>query len=122
MTLLSSDQLTAMRDQAEASLDRVCTLRTIATGAPDSAGGFGDDVTADTSVACRIAAPSARDRIIAERQGIEADAVITLPHGATAAVTSEVSDDATGERYQVVYANPAQSWRTATRVFGRRLA
>lgn len=122
MALLSSDQLTQIRAQATESLDRTCTLRTITLGASDSAGGFGSDTTADTTVACRIAPPSARDRVIAERLGIEMDAVITLPYGTTAPVTADVLDATTGERYQIVHANAGQSYRTATRVYGRRLA
>lgn len=122
MALLSSDQMTQIRAQASESLDRTCTLRTIALGASDAAGGFSTDTTGDTTVSCRIAPPTGRDRIIAERLGLEMDTVITLPHGTTAAVTSDVLDATTGERYQVVSANPQQSWRTATRVYARRLA
>ena len=122
MALLTTEQLTRMRAQTSESLDRVCTLRTLIPGASDSAGGFSADDAADLSVACRIAPPSARDRVIAERLGLEMDTVITLPHGTAAATTAEVLDDATGERYQIVHANPAQSYRTATRVYGRRLA
>ena len=120
--MLSSDQLTQMRTQAEATLDRTCSVKALTLGASDSAGGFAADSEASTSVACRIAPPSGRDREIAARLGLEMDTVITVTHGTSVAVTSEIVDSDTSERYQVVHANPSQSWRTATRLFARRLA
>jgi len=114
--------MTQMRAQATASLDRVCTLRTATLGTSDSAGGFSAETTHDATVACRISPPSGSDRIIAERLGVDMDAVITLPHGTTAAVTSRVIDDTTSDRYEVAHANPSQSWKTAVRVYGKRIA
>lgn len=122
MALLSSAQLTQIRTQAQASLDRTCTLRSVTLGLSDSAGGFSTDSTSDASVSCRVAPPTGRDRIIAERLGLEMDAVITLPHGTTAPVTAIVIDDTSGEQYQVVHANAGQSYRTATRVYGKRIS
>ncbi len=122
MSLLTTDQLTQMRAQATSSLDRTCTLRTVTLGASDSAGGFSTEGTADATVACRIATPTGRDRIIAERLGVDIDATITLPHGTSVAVTSRVIDGTTSAVYEVVHANPDQSWRTATRIYGKRVA
>lgn len=121
MTLLSSDQLAQVRAQQEATLDRTCGVVTITPGASDSAGGFAAGTETSASVACRIAPPTGRDREIAARLGLELDAVITLAHGTSVAPEQEITDTATGARYQVVHANPAQSWRTATRVYARQL-
>lgn len=90
-------------------------------GASDSAGGTGTDSTSDVSVACRIAVPTGRERVIIDRLGVEADTIITMPHGTTVTETQRIVDDATGRTYEVVLANPEDSYRTASRAFVKRL-
>src|SRR5688572_19110208 len=111
MPLLSTAQLTTMRAQATASLDRTCLLRTVTAGDSDEAGGYETDTTSDVSVACRIAVPTGRERVVIDRLGVEADTIITLPHGTTVTETQQIEDQATGRTYNVVIANPEDSYR-----------
>lgn len=121
MALLSAAQLTQMRSQATASLDRSCTLRTVTLGASDGAGGFEASTTSDATVACRIATPTARDRVIADRLGVDVDTVITVAHGQAVTETQQVIDQTTSREYQVISSNSDDSYRTATRVLAKRL-
>ena len=110
-----------MRTQATNSLDRTCLLRTVTMGGSDSAGGYGTDSTSDASVACRIAVPTGRERVVIDRLGVEADTTITLPYGTTVTETQQIEDQATGRIYNVVLTNPEDSYRTATRAFAKRI-
>jgi SPP1 family predicted phage head-tail adaptor len=88
---------------------------------PDNAGGFGSDSTSDASVACRIAVPTGRERVVIDRLGLEADTTITVPHGTTVTETQRIEDQATGRTYEIALTNPEDSYRTATRCFCKRI-
>lgn len=118
--LLSADTMTAMRAQATASLDQSCILRTFAASTVDAEGGDTPGVATDTTVACRKATPSGREREIASRLGKEVDVVFTLPYGTTVPDTAQiVHSSGTFEKVDV---NLRQSYQTAVRVAGKQVA
>lgn len=53
---------------------------------------------------------------------MDIDNVLTLPHGTTVTDTQRVIDQTTSREYEVVSANTDDSYRTATRVYVKRLA
>lgn len=124
--LLSSSQLTAVRAQATASLDRTCVISTPGAEVDDLAGGTTAGSAATVSVACRVATPTGSDQKTAERLGTVFDVMVTLPHGTVIDKRGSIAI-AGGPTYQIVWsnstaANDEQSYQTAVRVGCRRVA
>lgn len=119
--MVTADELADLRAEQTAALDRPCAVRTVTLGAGDAAGGFGADTTSDAAVACRIATLSAQERQIADRLGIDADAMVTLPYGTAVAQTAAIIDQATGRTYHVARVNDGDSYQAATRVYAKRI-
>lgn len=119
MGFFTAAELTELRADQVAALDKVCVVGNPAIDVDDAAGGTTPGAATETTVACRIGSPRATDQEVADRLGTVVDTVITMPQGTT------VSDRATitcaGRSFEVTNVNTEQSSQTAVRAACRSI-
>jgi len=119
--MLPSDELDDMRDVQEEALPDTCTIQT--TGQTNTKGSTAEAFTNTyTAVPCRLAPAN---RVVAERQvgaalAAVSDFMLTIAFDQTVTPTDRVVHDSVTYEVTAV-ANDKASWRTARRVYLKRV-
>lgn len=112
--MLTSSELTYMRDAIEQLLPDTCTIQSVTT-TPDGFGGVTETLTTTASnVACRLDMTSGREPAIGGAVQQFTSYMLSLPYNTTIAATDRVVINSVS--YAVTSINEGISWQAVKRV------
>ena len=117
--LLPTSDLTAMRAEQTKALPSTCTIVRRSVAADGLGGQTETWTTLASSVACRLAPMSYRERVAAQQFGGEETWHVTLPYGQDVTAADRVT--VSGVTYEVKAIESGGAWETAKRLLVGRI-